>query len=131
MARNRRKSPSTTDNTQTTNGTERQGIKMAGMSADQIAQLLGKTRQKGVYTDKLNEFVQSGEMGVCANEQWVEFADKKSATLKQGFEAAKDKKEAIEGADQVKVIVSDEKVYLVNIAVAAEQGLSTPESVAA
>lgn len=94
---------------------------MAGLTAEQIQALLGKTRQKGLYTQFLNEFIESGEMGVNVNEQWVELRDKKATTLKQGFEGAKDKKEAVEGADQIKVISNEDQVFLVNLAVASEQ----------
>jgi uncharacterized protein YfaS (alpha-2-macroglobulin family) len=93
---------------------------MAGLSSEQIAKLLGKTRQKGLYTEKLNEFLQSGEMGVSVKETWVEMRDKKDTTLKQGFDNAKGTKEANEGAELVKVVASkeDNDVYLINLALA-------------
>jgi hypothetical protein len=86
------------------------------LSNDQIMALLSKTRQKGVYTDRLNEFIASGEGGLCVNEQWPDLGGKKATTLKQGFEAAKDKKEASEGADKVIVKTDEDKVYLINLA---------------
>lgn len=94
---------------------------MAGLTAEQIQALLGKTRSKGVYTTRLNEFVASGDMGISVKETWVEYRDKQANTLKQGFEGAKEKKEAAEGSDQVKVIKQDEDVFLINLAVAGEQ----------
>src|SRR5215467_4111015 len=104
------------------NGTEQKGNKkVAGLTNDQIMALLSKTRQKGVYTERLNDFIGSGEPGICVNDTWADLSGKKATTLKQGFEAAKDKKEAAEGADKV-IVKSDkaedgtERVYLINLA---------------
>jgi hypothetical protein len=122
MARSRK---SATQEPQTTSTNERQGRTMAGLTADQIAALLGKTRQKGVYIQYLNQFLESGESGICVNEQWVDMKDKKASTLKQGFENAKENKEAGEGSEFVKVIANEEKVYLINLQAA---GVDTPET---
>ena len=122
MARARRQqrndSNGESGNTTTTERTK----SMAGLSSEQIAKLLGKTRQKGLYTEKLNEFIASQEMGVSVKETWVEMRDKKDTTLKQGFDNAKGTKEAAEGADLVKVVASKEDgdVYLINLALAGE-----------
>ena len=94
------------------------------LTPDQITALLGKTRQKGMYIERLNSFLQSGDSGVNVNETWPEFRDKKATTLKQGFENAKENKEAGEGSENVKVIASEDMVYLINLAAA---GLSTDE----
>lgn len=94
------------------------GRKMAGLTPEQIAALLGKTRQKGVYTDYLNSFIASGEGGIDVNEQYVDLRDKKPSTLKQGFENAKDKKEAHEDANLVKVVSDGTHVFLINLKVA-------------
>jgi hypothetical protein len=99
---------------------------MAALTAEQIAQLLGKTRQKGVYIQYLNQFLQSAESGVCVNEQWIDLKDKKASTLKQGFENAKENKEAADGSEFVKVIANEDKVYLINLQAA---GIETPEAV--
>jgi hypothetical protein len=120
-ARKSRKSGSTsatgaTENNIQTNTTERNNSIM-GLDPSQIRTLLSGARTKGLYVEKLNEFIESGENGVCANEQWVEFEDKKPTTLKQGFDNARDSKAAADGSDQIKVMVSDEKVYLINLAV--------------
>ena len=88
---------------------------MAGLTAEQITALLGKTRQKGVYIQYLNQFLSSDESGVCVNDEWVDLKEKKATTLKQGFENAKENKEAGEGSEFIKVIASDDKVYLVNL----------------
>jgi hypothetical protein len=92
------------------------GNNIMPLSDDQIRTLLSKTRQKGVYTERLNEFIESGQAGVSVNEQWADLSGKNDTTLKQWLEAAKEKKEALEGADKVIVKSDDEKVYLINLA---------------
>lgn len=94
---------------------------MAGLTAQDIAQLLAKTRQKGLYIQKMNEFLASGELGVSAKSTWVELADKKDTTLKQGFDNAKGSKEVADGAENVRVISQEGDVYLVNLTLAADQ----------
>jgi hypothetical protein len=125
MARQRRssrktenESPTEVDsgNANVTPTHERTVTKMAGLTPEAVAALLSKTRTKGQYIQYLNEFVDSGEMGVEVGEQWVALKDKKGTTLKQGFDNAKDNKEAREGSENVQVIKQDEKVYLVNLA---------------
>ena len=110
--------------TPTVTPTERNGYKMAGMDNAAILALLSKTRQKGVYTDRLNEFITSEEAGICVNDTWADLGGKRASTLKQGFEAAKEKKEALDGADKV-IVKTDktgegdnavERVYLINLA---------------
>jgi hypothetical protein len=121
--------PQTNSRNTTTNTGER---KMAGgLTADQIAQLLGSTRSKGQYVVYLNEFLDSEEGGVCANEQWVAIKDKKASTIKQGFENAKDKKDARDDAQFVKVITNDDKVFLINLKVAGMADEAAPEEEAA
>lgn len=88
---------------------------MAGLTPEQIQALLGKTRQKGVYIQYLNQFLDSGESGVCVNDEFIDLRDKKATTLKQGFENAKENKEAKEGSEFVKVIANEDKVYLINL----------------
>lgn len=103
----------------TGNSTSNKGErKMAGLTAEQISALLGATRQKGQYLIYMNKFVDSGEGGVCANDEWVDLKDKKASTLKQGFENAKQNKEVHDGAENVKILVNEDKVYLINLAAA-------------
>jgi hypothetical protein len=94
--------------------------RMPGLTPDQIQALLGKTRQKGIYEKYLIDFVNSNEGGINVNEEWMDLREKKATTLKQGFENAKDKAhvmEATEGkAANVKVLASDDQVYLINLA---------------
>lgn len=104
---------------------------MAGLTNEQIAQLLGSTRSKGQYVVYLNEFLDSGEAGVCANDEWVAIKDKKASTIKQGFENAKDKKDARDDAQYIKVITNEEKVFLINLKVAGMTDEVEPEEVAA
>lgn len=105
---------------------------MAGLTAEEIQALLGRSRTKGQYVVRLNEFVGTGEMGINVRETWVEFADKQASTLKQGFDNARDNKEAAEGTDQVKVIKQEDDVFLINLAVAAsELGDALPQAAAA
>lgn len=118
----------TSNGTSNTNQGER---KMAGLTAEQIQQLLGKSRSKGQYIVHLNSFLASGEGGVCANDEWVDLADKKATTLKQGFENAKTNKDATDGAENVKVLVNEDKVYLINLTAAGVAADAEPEAEAA
>lgn len=125
MPRSRRSRSASEGSSVTSNEpqTERKYKVMAGLSPEQITALLSKTRQKGLYTDKLNEFVGMELAGVDVGEQWIEFQGKKGSTLKQGFDSAKEKKEAAPGTDQVKVVSQkgedgSEHVYLINLALA-------------
>lgn len=122
MARARKTATTGSDNQKGNNN-------MAALDHDQIMALLSKTRQKGVYTERLNEFISGGEQGISVNETWADLRGKKATTLKQGFEAAKDKKEALDGADKV-IVKSDkaedgtESVYLINLALV--EGVEVP-----
>jgi len=88
---------------------------MAGMSPEEILQILGQSRTKGEYAGYLKTFLDSGEAGVAVNDTWPALSQKKATTVKQGFENAKDKKDAPEGAENVKVVKSNEQVYLFNL----------------
>lgn len=105
---------------------------MAGLTAEQVQALLANTRSKGQYTEYLNAFLESGEQGVCANDEWVAIRDKKASTIKQGFVNAQDKKDAHEDAQFVKVLVNEDKVYLINLkAAGVATEAETEEEVAA
>lgn len=103
--------------TTTTKGSE---IKM-GLTPEQVRALMAGARTKGQYVEKLNEFLVSGQNGVLVTDEWEEFEGRKTATIKQGFDNARDHKNAAEGSDKVKAIVSDDKVYLINLALSGEQ----------
>lgn len=94
------------------------GNKMTGLTPDQIKGLLANSRTKGEYSEYLGDFIESGDAGVCANDEWVSLADRKDTTVKQGFENAKNAKNAPEGAENVKVIKNEGKVFLINLVVA-------------
>lgn len=123
MARSRNKDRGNTVTQEVSHTNYTRSNTMAGLTAEQITALLGKTRQKGVYIQYLNQFLEGGESGICVNETWVDLKDKKASTLKQGFENAKENKEAGDGSEFVKVIANEEKVYLINLQAAgvAEQ----------
>jgi hypothetical protein len=88
---------------------------MAGLTAEQIQALLATSRTKGEYSQYLTQFLDSGEQGVCANDEWISLKDKKASTVKQGFANAIDKKDAHADAQFVKVLVNEDKVYLINL----------------
>lgn len=117
----------TNSNTTVTKGESR----IMAMTADQIQTLLQGTRQKGQYLGYLNEFLASGEAGVCANEQWIALKDKKATTISQGFKNAKDNKAAADGSENVLVLSNDDKVYLINSRVAGVEADAQAEGVAA
>ena len=90
------------------------------LTSDQISAIYAKRRTKGLYTQFLAELLESGENGVDVKETWPQLKDKKATTIKQGFENAKDKKDAPDGAETVDVIVDGENVFLINSAMVRE-----------
>jgi hypothetical protein len=101
---------------------------MASVSNDKIRSLYANRRKKGLYLDFLQKFLDSGETGISVRETWPsEFPHvtvdpenpekkigKQVTSIKQGFDNAKEKKDAPENADIVDVIVDGEDVYLIN-----------------
>jgi hypothetical protein len=100
------------------------------LTPEQIAELLGKSRKKGIYVTRLNEFIASGEGGWSVREQWPDWADattKKAASLKQGFDSARDKKETnLENPEQIRVIANENDVYLINLLAAGAAFAEAP-----
>lgn len=92
-----------------------------GLTPEQISALLGATRTKGVYIQRLNEFMDSDEQGVAVAEEWPELAEKTPSTVKQGFENAKNSKNAKAGVENVRVITNEDKVYLIKSVPAATE----------
>lgn len=84
------------------------------LSPDQIREIYKNRRTKGLYNELLIDYMANGEAGVSVKEEWPQLADKQATTLKQGFENAKDRKEAPEGSENIDVIVDGENVYLIN-----------------
>jgi hypothetical protein len=90
------------------------------LTAEQIRGIYAKRRTKGQYNMFLDLVLASGENGCDVKDTWPQLADKKASTIKQGFENAKSRKDAPEGADAIDVIVDGEDVYLINSAMVGE-----------
>jgi hypothetical protein len=90
-----------------------------GLSAEQINALMAGSRTKGQYSEALGTFLESGEAGVSVDEAFPHLAGKNAGSVKQGFDGARTKKDAPEGADQVRVIKQGDTVYLLNQALIA------------
>ena len=86
------------------------------LDTDKIASIYAKRRTKGLYTQFLAELLESGENGYDVKETWPQLKDKKATTIKQGFENAKEKKDAPDGSEFVDVIVDGDDVFLINSA---------------
>jgi hypothetical protein len=86
------------------------------LSPDQIRSIYAKRRTKGQYVQFLAELLESGENGCDVKATWPQLSDKKATTIKQGFENAKEKKDAPDGSDAIDVIVDGEDVFLINAA---------------
>lgn len=108
---------------------------MPGLTPEQIAALMSGTRTKGQYVTRLNEFLNSGEGGIAVAEEWpLDFgpaAEKKIDTVKQGFENAKNSKNAHADAEHVRVLKNDDIVYLVNLKAAGQVAPAATEEVTA
>ena len=128
-----RKTKATAEVDSSSNQTETnkpKGMKMP-LNSEQIKALYAKRRTKGLYVEKLVEFLASEDAGVSVREQWpTDFTwdptkedkerGKQATTLKQGFENAKEKKDAPEGSELVDVLVDGDEVYLINKALTGE-----------
>lgn len=86
------------------------------LTPEQIREIYAKRRTKGLYQQFLAELLASGENGCDVKETWPQLADKKATTIKQGFENAKNTKDAPDGSEAVDVIVDGENVFLINAA---------------
>ena len=83
---------------------------MGGLTPDQIQDLLGKRRKKGLYEDRMVELMESDELGVNPAETWpVDFSKKSATTMYQGFRNAATK---LEISDDIEVIQRDGAVFL-------------------
>jgi hypothetical protein len=123
MARKRSKNKPRQDNTQVehngNNATStRRETRIMPLSNDRIREIYAKRRTKGQYQTFLAALLESGDNGCDVKETWPQLQDKKASTIKQGFENAKNTKDAPEGADAVDVIVDGEDVFLINTSVA-------------
>lgn len=95
------------------------------LDAATIQALLAKGRSRGDYETILREFVTSGEAGWQVPLDSGALAGKTAKQAKTSFDNARkrmgdDGKLKVEGGNNVKVIVSDDQVYLINTAVPVE-----------
>ena len=87
---------------------------VAPIDSEKLQELLSASRSKGQYDTELKSFWESGEAGVQVDLSSGVFAGKKPNTIKTGFENATKREGAPEGAaDNLRVIVSGEDVYLI------------------
>jgi len=101
------------------------------LSPEEIRKIYAERRTKGEYIAKLTQFMESEEVGISVKEEWnTAFGEKKATTLKQGFENAKDKKDAPDGAELVDVIVDGDDVFLLNRAILDASGAENEVEVA-
>jgi hypothetical protein len=115
---------SNTTTTTTTQSDQRR--KLMSLTPEQIRNIYAKRRTKGLYDQKLVEFLNGDDSGVSVRESWAtdfplpgtdengQGTGKKAASIKQGFENSKSRKDAPEGAENVDVIVDGDEVYLIN-----------------
>jgi len=87
-------------------------------SEETLAEILAGARGRGDYKVVLDAFIKSGYRLVEVPLTEGAFAEKKPQTVKTGFENAKSGKEPPEGAAEVKVVKKDDRIYLVNQAIA-------------
>jgi len=100
-------------------GEKRMALGIEQLSQDEINNLLGSVKQRGEYDRQLKAFVESSEPGVQISLEEGPFAQKKAQSVKTGFETAKGREGAPEGSANVRVIVHDDKVYLLRTDTAA------------
>jgi hypothetical protein len=85
---------------------------------EELNAILAGARGRGDYKTVLGAFIDAGIRLAQVPLDNGLFEGKKAQTVKTGFENAKTSKEPPQGADQVKVVKKDDKIYLVNQAVA-------------
>lgn len=116
MARQRRRQDrNKTSETQTqtkTNERTRTSMATTPLDASTIQELLSKARTRGEYARELATFLAGDENGVQVNLEEGVFAQKKPQSVKIGFENARKSKDAPEGAENVRVVMHENGVYL-------------------
>lgn len=103
--------------------------KIMALTPEQIREIYANRRTKGQYEKFLTEFLGSNEDGISVKEVWPQLNDKKASTLKQGFDNAKDRKEAPEGSEFVDIIVDGDNVFLMNLKLLTDNGVLEPGTV--
>lgn len=83
------------------------------MSGEDLEALLAGSRQRGEYDRQIKAFLNSDLQAAQVNLDEGPFKGKKAASVKTGFEGAIKRDGAPEGAENVRVIVQADKVFLV------------------
>jgi hypothetical protein len=94
------------------------------LTAEQIQALLSNQKSRGDYDAEIREFLAGGEAGILVPLDSGRFSGKDAKKVKTGLDNARKRTTDAgglvhEGANNVKVIVSEDQVFLVNTAVAA------------
>jgi hypothetical protein len=95
------------------------------LSAEQIQQLLSTQKSRGDYDAEVRDFLASGEAGIQVPLDQGRFSGRDAKKVKTGLDNARKRTTDAgslvhEGGQNVKVIVSDDNVYLINTAVGVE-----------
>lgn len=96
----------------------------AVLDADTIAALLAGQKSRGDYDRVITEFLTSGEPGWLVDLETGPLAGKSAKQVKTGLDNARKRTDQAgklvhEGGADIKVILNDEKAYVINTAVAA------------
>lgn len=83
------------------------------LNDDVINALLASSKQRGQYDSELKAILDSGAKGVQIDLENGTFAGKKAQSVKTGLDNAR-KKLSEELQAQVRVIMQDEKVFVIN-----------------
>jgi hypothetical protein len=86
---------------------------------DTLAEILAGARGRGDYKTVMVAFRDAGIRTAEVPLDRGLFEGRKAQTVKTGFDNVKTSKEPPEGSDKIRVIKKNDKVYLVNQAVAA------------
>ena len=83
------------------------------LTDDLINSLLASSKQRGQYDTELKAILETGAKGVQVDLENGTFAGKKAQSVKTGLDNAK-KKLPEDVRDHVRVIMQDEKVFVIN-----------------
>lgn len=107
------------------------------MDDEALEDAISGSRQRGVYDEKIVEFLRSGRRGVQINLAAGDHESKKPASVKTGYESARtkladgksdwkgisandeEKAELVKDANSMKVVLKGDNVYLIRTAPAA------------
>ena len=96
------------------------------LTAEAITALLSNQKSRGDYDAEIAEFLTSGEAGILVPLDEGRFAGKDAKKVKTGLDNARKRPNSQgglvhDGGQNVKVIVSEDKVFLVNTAVTVSE----------